>query len=491
MAGINDALHFDKLPPDVIERAKRLRADLGPRSVSERLKFYVSETPWGFFRRDDAKESSDLPVRRLADELSHECELIVEHLPDLLNGTQRNIYPFGEQLGKVIEDPQRLLNSAFEVLKISDPKDANPAFVGAVLAGLEKRDSRLVESTLDQIASEPSLFRYLVDVTIFINIQTRDLKRITTALEAGHLDISTIRKLAYGQALHAVGPDAVKELLTTLLRLEREATWVGLEIATFYLHILPSAYSLLRESIISMLSTPRLLAAGGEAQLDEYHFKELAERVLNDGDEEFARHLATEIVAIARLRSYPYSLDHVLQPLVLILLSPRYQAAVWPVFETAISEAKGIELFHFEHMLGKGLDHFGDGIGPIFIMGDEQLLAWCRKKPEKAPAFLARVAPLLKTDADKRTWTPLIEALLDEFGDQDAVLSAISANLGTFGWSGSLVPYYEQFIEPLSSLTNHPRKKVREFARRQLSSFQQAIFEETARDQERDFGIYH
>jgi hypothetical protein len=62
--------------------------------------------------------------------------------------------------------------------------------------------------------------------------------------------------------------------------------------------------------------------------------------------------------------------------------------------------------------------------------------------------------------------------------------------MNTFGWSGSLVPYYQQYIAPLQSLLSHPQKGIRDFAKRALAAINSSIRDETKRDEERQFGIY-
>src|SRR5262249_26876185 len=150
-------------------------------------------------------------------------------------------------------------------------------------------------------------------------------------------------------------------------------------------------------------------------------------------------------------------IDHIIFSLVRALLE-RNRDDAWPIFEAAISAANPHEGFYLEHVLGKGFDRFEEGqAGPIFKLGDDFLLDWCRRKPNAAPAFVAKTMPLLVIDRNSgnSSWTPLAAAIFEEFGDREDVLSAISANMGTFGWVGSVVPYYERFIGPLELLTAH------------------------------------
>ena len=49
------------------------------------------------------------------------------------------------------------------------------------------------------------------------------------------------------------------------------------------------------------------------------------------------------------------------------------------------------------------------------------------------------------------------------------MLDALARNICTFGWTGSVVPYFARYEEPLQALYDHHQVKVRLWARRMLS----------------------
>jgi hypothetical protein len=139
-----------------------------PRSLDDRLRFYVIETPWGFLRRGKTEGDEEQPVRELAEECARRPEFVLTQLPALLIGSQRNFYPFGRRLGEVYPDPKRFIASALDFLGSSDSADVSSSLLGAFLAGLEERQPDLVQQTLDTAAARPRLHRYLVDLTRFV-----------------------------------------------------------------------------------------------------------------------------------------------------------------------------------------------------------------------------------------------------------------------------------------------------------------------------------
>jgi len=131
-----------------------------------------------------------------------------------------------------------------------------------------------------------------------------------------------------------------------------------------------------------------------------------------------------------------------------------------------------------------------DTSGALFIVPDDFLLRWCVTYPMRAPAALARIMPLFQRTEDTWTWRPLARTIIDSYGDQKAVLSALHVNLGTYSGWGSLVPYYERQMHPIEQLLHHHLREVRQWAGEHLRYVQEQIKQETTRDDERNFGIF-
>ena len=163
----------------------------------------------------------------------------------------------------------------------------------------------------------------------------------------------------------------------------------------------------------------------------------------------------------------------------------------------------------FDHPLGKGYSGEKSAAGPIFLVPSQALRSWCHRYPDFAPEFLMRVAPLFEGGAagiadpaappqpkqggdpmGAKRWNPFVLQLLDDFGDREDVLSALSGNMFSFFSWGSRVPYYEQYVEPLRVLLNHHRSTVITWARRQLEAQEQVIRHAQSRDDEGEFGVY-
>ena len=97
---------------------------------------------------------------------------------------------------------------------------------------------------------------------------------------------------------------------------------------------------------------------------------------------------------------------------------------------------------------------------------------------------------LFQREGEQWTWTPLARTVIDRYGAQREVLSALTSNLGIYYWSGSLVPYYEKQVKPLEQLRTHHIPEVRRWAGEQLPYVQQQIGRQSTYDAERELRIY-
>jgi len=103
---------------------------------------------------------------------------------------------------------------------------------------------------------------------------------------------------------------------------------------------------------------------------------------------------------------------------------------------------------------------------------------------------LASIMPLFSQEKNGWVWRPLAQAIIDRYGGQQAVLSAITSNLGTYSWSGSAVPYYERQVQPLEQLRHHRIAAVRQWAGEQLRYVERQLMRESTQEEERSRGIF-
>jgi hypothetical protein len=115
----------------------------------------------------------------------------------------------------------------------------------------------------------------------------------------------------------------------------------------------------------------------------------------------------------------------------------------------------------------------------------ETILTWCRRHTELAPERIAHMMPLSITEGDEVKWHPFAKAIIDEFGDNERLLSQLSSNMGTYGTVGSSVPYFLNQKKLIEELLTHPIERVREWAIGMLDYTEKTIKIEQLGDEER------
>jgi uncharacterized protein (DUF2344 family) len=94
------------------------------------------------------------------------------------------------------------------------------------------------------------------------------------------------------------------------------------------------------------------------------------------------------------------------------------------------------------------------------------IFEWCKTNAPKSAIRIANMMPLGIQHEGQIVWHPFSKMVIDEFGNNEKVLSELSANMGTYGMTGSRVPYLEGLKDLVEQLKNHPLGEVRKWAER-------------------------
>lgn len=217
---------------------------------------------------------------------------------------------------------------------------------------------------------------------------------------------------------------------------------------------------------------------------DRHDVVRMAERALENGKEEdFAAQINQKIIASLGSISHYYDLyDSIYQVLI-----KKYGEVIWnDLSQALLADGENYMVYHhLSRILGSGI---GFGAGPLFIYDDEKLLNWCRQNPTEGPERLAEMVPVYRYATNEAGETKTIGfssvflKLLDEYGSQEEVLSALDGNMNSFSCTGSVIPLYRQKIMAFEQLLNHPRAEVREWAEKGIQRANREIEYETKRE---------
>ncbi len=190
----------------------------------------------------------------------------------------------------------------------------------------------------------------------------------------------------------------------------------------------------------------------------------------NYNDQEFAKELNKRIIAYFDTNRHtggnPF--DSIYEKLL-----PKYESVILDDVLTALAAPSNKTSFYIETYfeLGSGL---GYGAGPLFKCDNDKLKMKCKEIPEILPERLAQMCPICNYD-ENGEWEGLSDFfiwLLDNFGDNDKVLEALTCNFESYSYFGdhSMTNYFISRRDLFKPLFKHKNPKVVSWAKKMFES---------------------
>ena len=111
-------------------------------------------------------------------------------------------------------------------------------------------------------------------------------------------------------------------------------------------------------------------------------------------------------------------------------------------------------------------------------------MKWCDSNPEKAPACLMEMIPVVEMIDGKQELTKLAKEIISKYGGDKIVLDKLDIKLNSYMWSGSLIPMYEGRINALQPLLSASLDEVKKWAEKEIDYFKRAIKKEKELEEE-------
>lgn len=184
-------------------------------------------------------------------------------------------------------------------------------------------------------------------------------------------------------------------------------------------------------------------------------------------DEDFAR------AVIAKLLSAPHQVyDSSTYITLFRFMLEEYRDLTIPMLLEAFADSDILSIGErLARDLGSGM---GFGYGDFFKIDKSQLLSLLNNRGLPMARVFAKMCPVFESeglDADRFSdWTIY---LLDHYGEDSEVRSNLSANMGSYMWSGSIVPLLEKKIRCFKPLLTHSKKEVCGWAESNLQQLEE------------------
>ena len=187
----------------------------------------------------------------------------------------------------------------------------------------------------------------------------------------------------------------------------------------------------------------------------DYEYSQYVKSILEDyHDEEFAVAMNRKLIEVLNNEYFHRDFDELY-----IELIKDYREVIWADFEAAfVSDNYYRFVYQISNAIGSGS---GFGAGILFQVEDERIKDMCKKYPQIASRRVAQMIPVFQDDNHFSDW---FMWMLDNYGMQKDVLDGLHFNMGSFSWTGSLVPLLEKKKRCMNNICGHQHPEVRKWA---------------------------
>lgn len=490
--GIKDSLRYEGkgFPEEARLRVESWLSMLEPTDLVGKLALHVTNPPYDH-NEDEQGEWHDLAAER-AEKLGSDCAAewtqLQPLLASILKGPQRQAFMFGRGMAKGSEYDAKYLNDIVAALEGISYEERNSAALSGWLSAFDEVASESVDKLIGQLANRQGSRKSLPAICRGFKLNDFRVGLIISCLHDETIDAQQLHGISYGQAMSDVSPEAVSQLCNELLTKGLEGAWIALDIAFMYIYSDSTKWPVLGPTLKTILSTEGMLgSARKNHQIDTHAYAKVAEKLI-EHDPEFARTITKEVVRAAAEMKLVSNIDHCLHEVLSALLEKQLDV-VWPLISDNLVQIDNSS-WRLADLIRDRHGRAGDS-GLILKVPMAYLESWCEKFPDIAPRVLADLVNLIdKKDDDEWVLSDLAKFLIDRYGNNPSVLSALQINLLSFSWTGSLVPFYERQASVLRPLLDHYIAEVRHWSRILIDSAKQHSKLESAKDNEHEIGRY-
>ena len=501
-----------KTSTEDIKKAQQILQILQPKKedIKERLKLYVKEDSDLYDQDGAASTGQEIKYNKNFENLIKDFKNYLESEQErkitpiiylLFHGKQSNTIPFAIEVSQKLENPEGLITLLLELIKQwKEHEDFDPSFLKGFLGGLNKSKPNIVQKVLDTMSEDKHLRALIISAYWSLTLKDQDIKRLIDIMNKQQvkIDADEFKSLAVGQKCESVSTKVIGQLMTLLIEKSVKHSCSALHIYNNYI----SSQSEKKEDLIPILYkllTRRELLTHKETHknryltMNSYYYKKAVSDILNSDYGKLFSDIFTSEVLNSKLSLFEFPIDdHSIKECFKKVME-KYPDTVLHTIINCNQNTFNMQNI-FESILG-GENSFGVGVfnaSSSCTLNDQQLKKWCEKAPDKIPVFLARNRNLFSYDKEKArwSWSPFALFLFDKYGDRQDVTEAISINLHSFSWTGSVLQYFEGIKKALEELQNHKHKNVSEFCEKEINYLEKRIKHEKQKQKEREFGVW-
>jgi hypothetical protein len=458
-------------------------------SIEDKLKILVVNPPWEHREVVDGQfvDIAAENAEELAIELGKNIQQLVVFIPLLLSGEQKQTYVFGKRLAIESEVAVDFFNHV--LTELGRNENPNQSFARGMLNGINTKSVEKWNLLLEEFSSRKELVKFYPDMMCTGEMNSSQLFTLLDLIRHGELSSFSATMLGYGRVTAHLGNLEISNFCMELSDIDAQGAWTALDILFMYCFSDSSKFEQNRDVLKKLVTKVPLSKKEKSRHSDMYHWEEVAKKLIPKEGLPFCRDLCRQLISATKSGLDHGDIWHSIKP-ILIGMMQEFGADLWPQFGDAIASASGDQKYWLQQLLDRENSFSVQLQSVCSVVPTATLISWCQENREIGPRFIAGCINVFETVDGIARPTNLFISLLEHFGDDKHVRSALSANLGTRGWSGSLVPYLESDRKALELLLNHSSVGVRTWVKEQISYLENQIKHESMRDDEQGLGIY-
>lgn len=444
-----DTICYDHPSPELQTKLQSWVEKLEPEDIVSKMKAAVHELYAKDRNFDNIIEKEERIVIPFAKEFVSQKKYITREFDDLvLNTTDYISWAFYTHVALNIQSDAILeLNSyALSIVKMRD-KDFYSPFLVSLYSKIE--DKRMA-CDFAKALYEAQYYRLSMSLfAVTDNLEYDNLRLALIYVKEGVISTDEIR-----QYLSAIRLPTANEILKVLTIIEEEIDNISLEFDFvshyWYLDEFYKNKQLLVKFKHIILDYPIL-----DNTHYNYEYTRLVENLLKKTeDNDFAVQLNKKLIDLMSTHVTHNGLEDLYD----ILLS-KYRDAIWPDFIEALTDIENRIgfLIHLRYKIGSGFE-FGEK--SLFAGHLDEMKQVCIDYPQHGPWVCAALCPVFdkanEFTGEIESFHPFAIWLLMKYGDDKKILDEFHSNMGTFHWTGSVVPLIEDRKRCLENLLKIP-----------------------------------
>jgi hypothetical protein len=474
------SLKYEQLDEANRALANQLIASLTPTDWRNKIKFVVSVPEWDYDDRDmlRAHEKATAKLRDLLYELNAMDVPAVEFLPQVLTGEQRRGVLFGRVMA---EDSARQHETGTLIIKMLGDIEKSERSSDVLAGLLSAAQTPVKDQLIRDIAQDKRLSYLLFTLLRFGRTSASDIEVLFPLVDENIADITQFTNILFYVGEGGLTVQQVTDLCTRIEAYGEKGKWTAFSIYNQLTYSDEVMWQQFKDQM------RRLIIQTNFINMEVRHFSadlfivvHAAQRIFKEGiDEALAIALSAQI-AESLQADFPSGNFH-LQDLVQTLMSGYFDIIFDKLGPALLSNS--IVYWNVKDLLGS--KNGSDGHSGLLFLGDtSKIVEWCERHQPKGPERIAYIMPVFNTEPNGSLWHPFAKIMIDRFYNVPGLLNEIGANMGSFGWFGSAVPYYEKLSAMMKELFDHSSIKVRKWAKTSHNYYQKQIKLEILNDEQ-------